>query len=250
MRLLLITILILLSSCSELSTDLISDIENEESEAWDEISIGIEQRLLSAESTLFQIVRVRPSEYQFRVHYRPSEPLTIEEWQAELPAAEVIINTNFFTPEHTILGLLIADGVQYGNSYVNRGGTFFVDGHIVGLRSNILEPYAGELFSQAIQAFPMLVVNGTAAYNNANDLSPSRRTIIGQDDQGRIVIMTTPGFGISLYTLSQYLPTSDINFTNALNLDGGGSTMMYIAATDTWVRSFDPVPAVLALYPR
>jgi len=44
-----------------------------------------------------------------------------------------------------------------------------------------------------------------------------------------------------------------MNLVNALNLDGGGSTMMYLNANGTpeyIVTSLDPVPAVLAVYTR
>lgn len=40
---------------------------------------------------------------------------------------------------------------------------------------------------------------------------------------------------------------------NAFNLDGGGSTMLFLAAPgepEYSLPSFDPVPAVLAVYPR
>jgi uncharacterized protein YigE (DUF2233 family) len=162
----------------------------------------------------------------------------------------VIVNVNFFTPEHTILGLLFSDGTRYGQSYTDRGGTFFVQNGAVGLRSNLEQPYSGENFEQAIQAFPMLVLRGTQAYSNARDLRPSRRTVIGIDSAGRVILLATPGFGIGLYDLSAYLPTTDLQLVTALNLDGGGSTMMRVQAADYTLRSLDPVPAVLAVYAR
>jgi exopolysaccharide biosynthesis protein len=70
------------------------------------------------------------------------------------------------------------------------------------------------------------------------------------DAAGRVIIMVTTGFGMGLYSLSQYLPTTDLGLVNAFNLDGGGSSMLYVAANDYQILSFDPVPAVLAVYPR
>jgi uncharacterized protein YigE (DUF2233 family) len=201
-------------------------------------------------NTVLQTVRIDSAYYEFRVHYRPGEPLRIDEWQALLPDAAVIINANYFTPEDTALGLLVSDGVVYGQSYTDRGGTFYVMGDEIGIRSNIEEPYQGEAYNQAVQAFPMLIYDGLAAYQRESDISPSRRTVIGMDTAGRVILIVTTGFGMGLYPLSQYLAESDLGLQRAFNLDGGGSSMLYIAAMDYRILSFDPVPAVLAVYPR
>lgn len=221
-----------------------------DSNSWQTLELGLEYRNYRIQSTILRAIRIDPQYYDFRAHYRPREALTIQAWHEQLPDAAMIVNTNFFRLNNTVLGLLVSDGIVHGQSYTDRGGTFFVQDDVVGIRSNITQPYRSEPFQQAIQAFPMLVFNGTQAYANSRDIRPSRRTIIGQDSQGRIIIMVTPILGISLYDLSAYLPTTDIGFVTAFNLDGGGSTMWYIAATDSYIRSFDPVPAVLAIYPK
>jgi uncharacterized protein YigE (DUF2233 family) len=221
-----------------------------DSNSWQTLTLGIEQRSYRPDGAILQAIRIDPQYYNFRAHYRPNDPLTIQAWQEQLPDAAMIVNANFFQPDNTVLGLLISDGIVHGQSYTERGGTFFVHDGIVGIRSNVMQPYRGEAFQQAIQAFPMLVLNGTQAYTNSRDIRPARRTIIGQDSQGRIIIMVTPFLGISLYDLSAYLPTSDIGFVNAFNLDGGGSSMWYVASANSYIPSFDPVPAVLAVYPK
>jgi uncharacterized protein YigE (DUF2233 family) len=220
-------------------------------DGWHTLAPGLEQRTyVTAEGFMYEVVRIDAAQYTFRAHYRPHEPLSIYDWRTALPTAAVIINANFFSEENTILGLLISDNVLYGRSFTNRGGTFFVHNGLVGIRSNIAEPYQGAAYEQAIQAFPMLVYQGQAAYNNSRDILPSRRTLIGQDSQGRVLLMVTPALGHGLYGLSQYLVTTDLALVNAFNLDGGGSTMLYRAVDDYTLPSFDPVPAVLAVYPR
>jgi len=76
--------------------------------------------------------------------------------------------------------------------------------------------------------------------------------VIAQDDQGRILMMVTAYGGARLQDLSTYLAQSDLNVVNAFNLDGGVSTMMYIAAQETtppyMVAAQEPVPAILAIY--
>ncbi len=242
----ILLLLFIIAACVQSSDEIpLSDIEDDR---WDFVAEGLEQTTIREGALIFQAVRIDPDYYNFRVHYRPGEPLNIEQWSNELAEAEVIINANFFTADHIALGLLISDFTNFGVPYTDRGGTFYVAGNAIGIRSNITDPYRGESFSQAIQAFPMLVVNGQSAYNNNQDTAISRRTIIAQDAEGHIILMVTSGFGMSLYQLSQYLANSDLNIVNALNLDGGGSTMMSVADSDTTVLSLDPVPAILAVY--
>lgn len=129
-----------------------------------------------------------------------------------------------------------------------------VQNGIVRVRSNILEPYAGEPLEQAVQAFPMLVTNGEASFSNTRGDSIARRTVAGQDADGRIVLlMTTSLVGMRLVDLSQYLTTIDLGLVNAVNLDGGGSSMLGIypsGGSSTTFASFDAVPVVFAVYPK
>lgn len=220
---------------------------------WRMIAPGLAQRTyIPGENRLAALValRIDPSQYTFRAHYRPADPLTLAQWRTALPEAVAIVNANFFDPEFRLLGLLVSDGTVYGQPYVGRGGMFAVQDGVPSVRSNTRQPYHGEPLEQAVQAFPMLVLDGEQAFTDARQTRPARRTVVGQDAQGRIVLMATPGIGLGLYDLSAYLPTTDLNLVNAFNLDGGGSTMMWIAPSDYTLRSFDPVPAVLAVYSR
>ena len=222
---------------------------------WEVIAPGLEWRTYIPEDIPFGdlvAVRVDPAQYQFRAHYREGVPLSLQGWRDELVNASVIINANFFDPENRVLGLLVSDGVRYGASYTDRGGWFGIQNDQVFVRSNTTQPYQGEVLEQAVQAFPMLVLDGLSIFNNPQGDRQTRRTLIAQDTQGRIILMITPVVGMSLVDLSAYLPTTDMNIVNAFNLDGGGSTMMFVdIGTESYTLSaFDAVPAVLAVYPR
>ncbi len=210
---------------------------------------GMEKRVYEDTPTGQLIVfRVDPALYRFRSHYRPGEPLRVGEWRDTLPDAAALINTNFFDIDNRIVGLLVADGVVYGQAYQDRGGMFAVQGDEVRVRSNTVEPYTGESLEQAVQAFPMLVLNGEQAYTSTAPDRITRRTVIGQDREGHILLMIATAS--TLVNLSAYLSTSELEISNAFNLDGGGSSLMYTALDDFTFFSFDPVPAVLAVYPR
>ncbi|MCA9903674.1 MAG: phosphodiester glycosidase family protein [Anaerolineae bacterium] len=223
--------------------------------AWETLAPGLERRAYTPPNSNFGAliaVRIDPNLYSLRAHYQPGVTLTLDEWRAALPGAAIIVNANFFDLQSNALGLVVTDGVAYGQAFSDRGALVQVQNGMPRVRSTILEPYLGEPLEQAVQAFPMLVMEGAASFNNPNGDRTSRRTVAAQDSQGRILLLATPLLGLSLTELSAYLPTTDMDIVNAVNLDGGGSTMMYIAPASPpyALGSFDPVPVVLAVYPR
>lgn len=223
------------------------------SDTWQASAQGLEMRQLLPNNDLLKTlvaVRLDPNLYTFRAYYRPGAPLTLKEWQAQLPDAQIIINANFFHPDHTVIGMVITDEGAFGRTLVGSGGMFSVENGMPVLQSLVERPYDGRWLDHAVQGFPNLIVNSAASQTNLNDNRPSRRTVIGTDAAGRIVILSTPLLGLGLYDLSQYLAQSDLQLVNAINLDGGGSTMLHVAPASYQILSFDPVPTVLAAYKK
>jgi hypothetical protein len=224
-----------------------------DSDGWQLLAPGLEQRTyVSVKNHIPPIVvlRVNSAMYGFRVHYRPGAPLNLNEWRQALPDAAAFVNANFFGQDNTVNGLLVADGKVYGRSYQGSGGMFQVQSGHPRVRSLLEEPYLGESLEQAVQAFPVLVLNGASNYANPDSTDASRRTVIAQDSSGGILLMTV-SLLVTLPELSAYLPTTDMHIVNALNLDGGRSTMMSISRGVPYaLPSFQAVPAVLAVYPK
>lgn len=222
--------------------------------AWVELGDGIElQPIAPNGNRLAEMVtlRINPRLVRFEAHYRPNAPLSLQGWRETLPDALAFVNANFFAPEYVVLGLLISDGTTYGQAYTERGGTFFEDkSGNVGILENVRQALPTQSWRTAVQAFPMLVYDGLPTYANARDARGSRRTVVGIDNEGRVLLMTTPGIGLGLYPLSQFLPTAELGIQRAFNLDGGRSTMLWIQKTGYGIASFEPVPSVLALYRR
>ncbi len=222
---------------------------------WETLAPGLERRAYrpggSNLLTHFLALRIDPALYSFRAHYRPGQPLDAAGWRAALPGVAAFVNASFFNAQGQVLGLLVADGVAYGQSFAGFGGMLQVQNGLPRVRSLIAEPFAGEAFEQAVQAFPMLMLNGAPTFERTDGDRPSRRTIVGQDRAGRIVLITTTSLvGMRLAELGTYLASTDLDLLHALNLDGGGSTMMVVnTGAPLLVPSFDPVPAVLAVYP-
>ena len=202
---------------------------------------------------LAQIVAIRidPQRFRFRAIYREGDPRSLADWRKLEPDAALIINANFFDSDHRVLGAVVSDSVRYGSGYQDRGGTFFVRDDAPAVTSYRSPPAKFDSsITQAIQGFPLLAHNGQQAYFSATGGERNRRTVIADDRSGRILILVAPYLGLSLRDLSAYLATTDLDIVTAINLDGGGSTMLALPAADYFQPSFDAVPTILAVYPR
>lgn len=221
--------------------------------AWQTIDEGLQWRKLipgSDELAQLVVVRIDPQRYRFRALYRPGEPESLSGWGRLAPGSSVIINANFFDKRHRALGLVVSDGMASGRAYRDRGATFLIrqgEPAIVSYPAGSLNATGIE---QAIQGFPLLVEGGEQAYFAEGQGERTRRTVIGMDKRGKVLIIIAPFLGLSLADLSAYLPTTDLEIETAFNLDGGGSTLLALPGAETFLPSLDRVPTVLAVYPR
>lgn len=227
-----------------------------DTDGWQTLAPGIEQRRMEFEADSFSIgavlVRLDPSQVVFRVHYSPDQPRSMADWQAVLPDASIIVNGGFFDEAEQALGLLVSDGQPFGSSFVGVGGMFQVSESGVRVRSLVTEPYQGEALTQAVQAFPMLIESGGVLARQGEGFDRrARRTAIGQDRQGRIIVVIVPLDSISLAELQQTLFTRELDLAIAFALDGGRSTGLVIntPAKNEVYWSFDQLPSVIAAYP-
>lgn len=221
---------------------------------WTVIAPGLEWRDITEDKdqlSQLKILRIDPRKYSFRAKYSPAKPYSLAQWRAREPEAAAIVNANFFDPSYMVLGLVISDSEAQGSPYLERGGTFLVNGDRAAVRANhsMSHRYL-ESAEQAVQGFPLLVENGEQAYLGQAKQRRARRTAIAEDTAGKILIISAPLLGPTLGELSAFLAESDLEIETAFNLDGGGSTFMAIRGIDYFQPSFDAVPAILAVYKR
>ncbi len=226
------------------------------SSGWTAIAPGIERRemALSVASASVQgaalLVRVGPAVARFAVQYSPGAARTLDEWQQALPEAQVIVNGAFFDEADRALGLIVSDGQAYGQSFVGFGGMLQVDASGARVRSLVSSPYQGESLWQAVQAFPMLIEHGGVLAPQSDGFDQrSRRTWIGQDRAGRIILGVTHTL-IALADLQAWLLASDLDLEVAFALDGGRSTGMVIQTPSHQesIPAFDRLPSVVVVY--
>src|SRR5579871_4126120 len=109
------------------------------SAAWELLAPGLERRFYRSALTQFVVLRIDPNQYLFRVHYRPGDPLHLVAWNDALPGAIAFVNGNYFDKEDHALGLVVADGVAYGQAYQQMGGMLVVQDGVIRVRSTVEE---------------------------------------------------------------------------------------------------------------
>jgi len=231
---------------------------------WQSLEPGVERREIDVAAgsgnlvERLRVVRLDPAAGDFRVRYAPDEPKTISAWAAEGEPL-LVVNGGYFTPEDEggeAIGLLVSDGQLHGRSLGPYAGMFAVTpAGGVSVRWLASSPYdAEEPLAQAVQAFPVLVkpggVMGFPA--EADEGVPARRTVVAQDRAGRILFIVAPRGHLSLHELAVFLTESDLSLDVALNLDGGGSTGIWLSASDATIQvdSFTRVPSVITVQRR
>jgi hypothetical protein len=188
----------------------------------------------------------------FRVHYSPGEARYIREWALELrrtgPEPLLVIPGGFFTEDNFAQGLLVADSYQYSGPY-GFGGIFVVQGGEPDIRWIQPQPIQpGEVFEQAVQAFPIYVSRGLIVPLNEHE-GRAPRTVLVETRAGNFVVLLSLTSLFRTIDLPPWLLDSDLDVYNALNLDGGRSAG-YWAGEDDYADSYVPIPVVIAVYPN
>lgn len=222
---------------------------------WQLLQSGLEQRTIrlldenGRQTEQFTLLRIDPDLFAFGLAYSPGQPKSLATWQAET-GAMIVMNGGFFTAEYLATGLIVVDGQASGSSYVDFGGMVTSGPAGVEVRSLVERPYdPSETFDYALQAFPMLVLNGEPAYQTP-DFDTARRTVIGMDGNGRILLILAQWGSFTLAELSSYLASADFGLVNALNLDGGTSTGLILADPPETIPAFVAVPSVITIFPK
>ena len=196
------------------------------------------------------IVRLVPQAFALRVAYTPEKPRLLRNW-AISSQPTIALNGGFFLENYQPVGLIVSDGVAYGQSYEGFGGMLALtaDGTLT-LRALRDQPYdPNEAIEQSLQSFPMLMFPGGLAADFEDNGQKARRTVLAFDRQGRMLIIIAPGSDLSLRELADWLLASDLELDRALNLDGGPSTGLFLSSGQLreQIDSLGVLPIVLLL---
>ncbi len=224
---------------------------------WRALTSAIELLLLQGHSNGFDklliAARVDWRRAALRVFYDPQMPRTTRDWQ-RATGADLIINGGFFDEANRVTGLLITDGRAFGRSYRGFGGMLALRGGEPSLQWLRTHPYRFDpAIEQAVQSFPMLVVDGQRVAGIGDNGQRNRRSFVALDREGYVLLGVTQMTQWTLTDLADFLAaSSELRVVHALNLDGGGSSGLWLdeALGGLSMNSFEPVPAVIAIFSR
>lgn len=191
------------------------------------------------------------------MHY-DQVPHTIEEWQ-ELTGAMIVVNGGFFSGRNTPVGRIVSDGTLYGfpliyeEDSIGVPGLFaIVDGEpaIYSMGRSPFSP-RGLRFDAAVECYPMLLLPGSQPGFERETGMLARRTAVGVDEHGNIIILFVDAPMFSLHRFARWLAGADLGLDSVLNLDGGRSSGIAVGLGEGRViPSVVPLPIILAVYPR
>ena len=198
------------------------------------------------------VARLDPNQVMFRVFYTPGIGYPISGW-AQQQRALLVVNGGYFTAENVVTGLTISDGESYGIGYGDYAGMFAVtSADAVSVRWLRAWPYdPAEGLRHAVQSFPVLVRPGgeLGFPADADDGTPSRRTVVARDRSGRVLLLIAPRGYLSLSRMAAWLAGSDLDVDTALNLDGGASSGFWMV-DGPQIDSMISVPVVIGVFAR
>lgn len=211
---------------------------------WEPVDDGLDvrQTIFDREGRWFSrfrmlVLRVDARKKDLRVVYiQPNDPPQTDiQAVAREVGAVALMNASYFEPDFKVMGLVVSGGRTF-NRLRREGnihhGVWLIKGNEVFLlhRSNV--SLSG--IRQAFQAGPWLVTDGEAQTRFRNADQVTRRSAIGVDRKGRVLMIATDALlgGLSLPELADMLarPEEDggLNVWRAFNCDGGTSTQMLL----------------------
>ena len=141
------------------------------------------------------------------------------------PTITLAINGGFFDKKYHPLGLRMRNFKQINPlKAISWWGVFYIKNHhptIVQTRAF----HANNLIEFAIQSGPRLIMHGQAKHFKSQ---LAERTALGITPQGEVIILITEHSPLSLTTLAKLMQGPSLNCIQALNLDGGHSTQLYL----------------------
>jgi hypothetical protein len=227
---------------------------------WKALRSGLERRritLQDAARTVIEemtLLRIDPYEFSFDVAYDP-QGRELNAWQTTT-GAEVVVNGGYFRKEQGACvpdGLIVAGGKVFGESFGDFAGMLVVLSTGPAVRWLKLQPYdPQEPLLAAVQSFPVLIKPaGQIGFpEESDDFVSARRTVVGQDSDGRIIFLIASRAYFTLRRLSVYLYESDLDLDIALNLDGGPSSGMVIADPHEMIPAESVLPIVITVRPK
>lgn len=166
------------------------------------------------------------------------------------------VNANFFDHEHAPLGLVMSRGLV--KHQLHMGGNLLKGifaNHKKGVGIFLRDKFSIAGVKDAIQGGPVLLQAGIPTEINKQDYDNRSGVCIDKNNKLIIFVTNSSPFGITLKMLQEILIS--IGCKDALNLDGGNSSQLYVSM-ETKTKEFfevdvsggDEIPVGLLIFPR
>lgn len=240
------------------SDDTLIIIKNEE---WRNVDIGLNFKTIrltrgkGKQNIVIKLLKIEPELIETRVIYNPEVPAVNLKSIAEKNGAIAAINGSFFDIDGKPLGLLISNGQTINGKIATHSlysGIFYIKDNIpsIAYRKN----FSPTSVKDAVQVGPLLVMDGNAIEGIKDIHSINYRSGIAIDGFNKIIIYATDTHynGVSWYEVMQLMRFPDINCLHVLNLDGGGSTQMFISTPlfSDYIEGKTGIPVAIGFYRR
>ena len=176
------------------------------------------------------MARIDPARFRFILRHGSGGGRSLGEWMSTLGSI-MVMNGSFFAPGGEPVTPLLSNGRQSGpKDYHARHGAFVASDKFTGIRDLRKKDWRQQFRDahDATVSYPLLL-----GADDRNTVQPSgrraRRSFVGQDEAGRVVLGTTRTAFFSLKGLADLLPASPLRLRLALNLGGGPYACQAIA---------------------
>jgi hypothetical protein len=199
------------------------------------------------------LARISPARFRFEVRHEAAGNRSLDAWIRQLGAV-LVINGSYYTPSNTPDTPVVSAGTPLGPEiYDAKAGAFVASGAFAGIRDLAQQSWqdAFKGARDAMVSYPLLIAeNGASRVVASQRLA--KRSFVGQDLDGNIILGTTAGGFFSLPQLAAFLQQAPLGLKLALNLDGGPVACQGISLDgfERRVCEISALPIVLAVFPK
>ena len=219
------------------------------------------------------VLRLDPRQVRLRMsHYTQLAerlPLDILEWEHRTGALAVF-NAGQYYPDYSYMGLFVSNGEAISpQMHPGFKAALVAEPRSGGPGARVLDLDAHPIradelpWREVAQSFMLFDDDGAIRVRKSGQVA--YRTVVGEDEQGHILIIDTEG-GYTLYELAGLLKTLPLGLRHAMSMDGGDEAALCVHSGAFMYASFGhrlangtvpnpnrptvPLPAVVTVLPR
>jgi uncharacterized protein YigE (DUF2233 family) len=233
--------------------------------SWKPVESGVEYRTIALErsepaySLELKLIRFDPRRITPRIISSSDYQLKSGDAKtlAQRSGAIATINANYFDEKGKPLALLKTAGREINRSVSRHAlytGVFAVRDSMPFITHR--DDFQSAQAQEALQSGPLLLNHGAVVQKMPGPGRYSRRAVIGVDKQQRVIIGVTDIIlgGLSFTELQELFssPQWQLETTDLLNLDGGGSAQLYLKtrALEEFVSGTSEVPVMIGFFKK